>query len=174
MRSVLTGLCLAFAAFVAAAPAAHAQDPDADSPAGTIYEIPLEQGREDAAPPARKGQDKDAGTTQPRTGSSIRSDNGFSSSSTVPGASGSSASGSASSGAKSGDSGDKPSRGDKAEKEKDETETENPEAGIPRGTAATTAPRPASVSRTLLLIGLATGVALALAAIAVRSSGRRR
>jgi hypothetical protein len=52
-----------------------ANDPSADSPSGAIYEIPLEGAREDAAPA------RPAGAVSP-----IRTDNGFSSSSEVPGA----------------------------------------------------------------------------------------
>jgi hypothetical protein len=55
-----------------------ANDPSADSPSGTIYEIPLDDGRADAAP-----RTKGAGSGAPS--SSIRSANGFSSSSQVPG-----------------------------------------------------------------------------------------
>jgi hypothetical protein len=166
MRSVLTAFCAAVAAFALGAPAALAQDdgvhdPPADSPAGTVYEIPLEQGRQDAAPPAG---DRDAGgTATPAPGtSSIRSENGFSSSSTVPGTS-------AAGGGAKGSRGDTPAKDRSKPSGKGE---ENPETGIPRGAAAASAPRPASVPRTLLLIGLAAGVALALAA-AVRSSKQR-
>lgn len=63
-------------------PAASAQlpsDPPADSPSGTVYEIPLDGARRDAAP--RGGGAGGSGTT-----GSIRSENNFGSSSQVPGA----------------------------------------------------------------------------------------
>lgn len=49
-------------------------DPEADSPPGVVYEIPVEKGRRDAAP--RRG-------SEPET--SIRSENNFGTSSEVPG-----------------------------------------------------------------------------------------
>lgn len=55
-----------------------ASDPDADSPSGTIYQIPLDTARDDAKP------DKPSSKTP--TDSPIHSENGFGSSSTVPGA----------------------------------------------------------------------------------------
>jgi hypothetical protein len=88
----------------------HAQqpsvDPDAGSPAGTIYELPLDSARQDAAPkhPPRTRTKHDAGHggaaggsgtnggsgTHPgaatTTSSAIRSENGFGSSDSVPGA----------------------------------------------------------------------------------------
>jgi cobalamin biosynthesis Mg chelatase CobN len=60
-------------------------DPEADSPSGTVYEIPLDSARKDAAP--RRTPDAPAPTPEPTTDpSSIHSENGFGSSSTVPGA----------------------------------------------------------------------------------------
>ena len=71
-------------------------DPEADSPSGVVYEIPAEQGREDAAPKDRTrqsqggrggsqaGGDPSAGGATPET--SIRSENNFGTSSNVPGA----------------------------------------------------------------------------------------
>jgi cobalamin biosynthesis Mg chelatase CobN len=70
--------------------AAHGQDPgandpDADSPSGAIYEIPLDSARKDAAP--RSSPDESAPAPAPtQEPSSIHSENGFGSSSTVPGA----------------------------------------------------------------------------------------
>jgi cobalamin biosynthesis Mg chelatase CobN len=55
-----------------------ANDPDADSPSGAIYEIPLDSARKDAAP--RPSPDEAAPDP-----SSLHSENGFGSSSTVPG-----------------------------------------------------------------------------------------
>jgi hypothetical protein len=56
-------------------------DPSADSPAGSVYEIPLDRARRDAAPRGggRRGFDQ-------ARDSPIRSENGFGSSSTVPAA----------------------------------------------------------------------------------------
>jgi hypothetical protein len=68
---------MAVALWCAPASAQSPEDPSADSPSGTIYEIPLDDGRGDAAP---RGQ---GGTEAPR--SSIHSENGFGSSSNVPG-----------------------------------------------------------------------------------------
>ena len=67
---------------------APASDPEADSPSGTVYELPLERGRQDAAPrrsprrkpPLRSGQGSGGGPV-----SSIRSENQFGSSAQVPG-----------------------------------------------------------------------------------------
>lgn len=84
---------------VAGAPAAVAQaqtappsDPSADSPAGVIYQLPLDTARQDAAPrPGSSGSDGRGGGTATPTGtggplSAIRSENNFGSSSVVPGA----------------------------------------------------------------------------------------
>jgi hypothetical protein len=66
----------------AAAAAAQAQDPRNDpavgSPAGVVYEIPLEAARRDAAPSTR-------GSRSDTVASPIRSENHFGSSSQVPG-----------------------------------------------------------------------------------------
>jgi hypothetical protein len=53
-------------------------DPEPDSPSGTVYELPFDRGRDDAAPRKRGSQDD-------RDRSSIRSENNFGSSTTVPG-----------------------------------------------------------------------------------------
>ena len=81
-------LCLLIAACVAAvlllpgvAGAQSSSDPQASSPSGAIYEIPLEAGRRDAAP---RGSSPSGGGS-PR--STYRSENNFGSSSGVPGAS---------------------------------------------------------------------------------------
>jgi hypothetical protein len=65
------------AALEAGAQDLPSSDPDRGSPSGVIYELPLDTGRQDAAPRTRAG------------GSPIRSENGFGSSSVVPGGSGS-------------------------------------------------------------------------------------
>jgi hypothetical protein len=75
---------LALAALPAAAQAQDpgANDPEAGSPSGAIYEIPLDTARGDAAPRSGDGgADPAAGSDSP-----LRSENGFGSSSEVPGA----------------------------------------------------------------------------------------
>lgn len=79
---------------------APASDPEADSPSGTVYELPLDRGRKDAAPrkrPRRNAAKRPVvgsrrGPAPTRTGdggggtdSPIRSENNFGSSSQVPG-----------------------------------------------------------------------------------------
>jgi hypothetical protein len=66
-------------------------DPEADSPSGVVYEIPAERGRDDAAPNGNGGSqgDRAGGGSTPAGGgseTSIRSENNFGTSSTVPGA----------------------------------------------------------------------------------------
>jgi hypothetical protein len=85
----LLAAVLAVAALPAAARAQSpgANDPEAGSPSGAIYEIPLDTARGDAAP--RSGGSGDAAPPAGGTGapdSPIRSENGFGSSSQVPGA----------------------------------------------------------------------------------------
>jgi len=90
-------------------------DPAADTPAGTVYKLPLDDARGDAAPrrPAGSGSLKngsvsgsgDATTSSPK--SPLRSENGFGSSSIVPGTEDSAgATGGSSKGAKAGSGGD--------------------------------------------------------------------
>ena len=64
---------------------AQADDPEADSPSGVIYEIPLDDARKDAAP-TRPGDGTAGVGAQDGSVSPIRSENGFGSSSNVPGA----------------------------------------------------------------------------------------
>lgn len=71
-------------------------DPAADTPAGTIYKLPLDDARSDAAPrrPAsggslNKGSGSGSGDTTSSARSPLRSENGFGSSSIVPGTEGS-------------------------------------------------------------------------------------
>ena len=97
------GLTTLLVALVPAASPAVAQtgDPAAGSPSGVIYEIPLDNARLDAAPRRRGGNGGGSGgdgsgdgqgtagsESQGGTVSPIRSENGFGSSSTVPGAAG--------------------------------------------------------------------------------------
>lgn len=81
----LVALTFAVAFPAAGAPAQEpTNDPAPGSPSGTIYEIPLDQGRADAAP--RPKPDAEGKATQPENdGSPIRSENNFGSSSEVPG-----------------------------------------------------------------------------------------
>jgi hypothetical protein len=73
---------------LALSPGARAQEsspdpvlPDAGSPPDALYQIPLDTARRDAAPhPGRKEES----TAPDRSGSSIRSENGFGSSTKVP------------------------------------------------------------------------------------------
>ena len=75
-------------------------DPQAESPAGTVYEIPLDDGREDGAPRERAPRAQDPGPSSDLGGaptgdggdSPIRSENNFGSSSRVPGVAGPAAS----------------------------------------------------------------------------------
>lgn len=59
-------------------------DPSAGSPAGSVYELPVDGGRQDAAP---RGGDGGSSTTAglPDEGSLYRSENNFGTSSQVPG-----------------------------------------------------------------------------------------
>jgi len=61
------------------------EDPGANSPAGVIYQIPLDNARRNAAPVLPAGSRASVGT--PGNPSSIHSENGFGSSSHVPGVS---------------------------------------------------------------------------------------
>lgn len=63
-------------------------DPEADTPSGTVYQLPLDDARQDAAPGGGDSSGRD-GTANPEsptgTDSPIRSENHFGSSSSVPG-----------------------------------------------------------------------------------------
>ncbi len=89
--TVRNALVLAIVASVALATTAAARadthDPNAGSPAGTVYEIPLDAARGDAAPGQRGNRRPPAGADRPSGDdpSPIRSENGFGSSSQVPG-----------------------------------------------------------------------------------------
>jgi hypothetical protein len=81
MGNTVKRVLVAVLAATLAAPAtaqAQVNDPEKGSPAGTMYEIPLDTARDDAAPPAA-----DDGGSAPA--SPVRSENGFGSSSEVPG-----------------------------------------------------------------------------------------
>jgi hypothetical protein len=88
----LAMLAHAAAAYGASAPASSS-DPPAGSPAGAVYELPLEQGRADAAPQGSGGTRAIGAETNGRAGTAesdeessfYRSENNFGSSSQVPG-----------------------------------------------------------------------------------------
>ena len=79
----LAAAALGFPA-TATAQGAGPTDPDATSPSGVIYEIPLEGARRDAAPRSGRGGRTRGGGQNP----AFRSENNFGSSSTVPGSQG--------------------------------------------------------------------------------------
>jgi hypothetical protein len=72
--------------------AAAPSDPPAGSPSGAVYELPVERGRNDAAPQGDSGDDDSGGigasgsSPSGGSGSLYRSENNFGSSSQVPGA----------------------------------------------------------------------------------------
>jgi len=136
-------LCLA----LLPAPAAAQEMPSAGSPSGAVYEIPVEGGRDEAAPRAPGG----GGTTAAPAGSAapIRSENGLGSSSVVPGAPAGAAGGEASADPPGGSAGAGDGGG-------------APEASIPPGSAVAAAGSAPSTARTFLLAGLAALVALGL------------
>lgn len=77
----------------ASAQGGRPSDPQADSPAGTVYKIPFDDGRKDGAPRARAPRGEDPSPSSDLGGaatggagdSPIRSENNFGSSSQVPG-----------------------------------------------------------------------------------------
>ena len=175
---------LAAAVALAAAPTvAHAQaptnDPEAGSPSGTIYEIPLDDGRKDAAPTGTGGGGADGAEGGAASGggatggSTIHSENDFGSSSTVPGAEAAPAQGAgpaAMSGTGSRD------RSSGREKRAKSTRDDGLTAAQERAAAAdvaSVAPGP-STSRAALLIGLGIAVAVGLGGAAARLAAGRR
>jgi cobalamin biosynthesis Mg chelatase CobN len=100
--------CIFAIAPVAAQAAGLPSDPDAGSPSGTVYELPLDSARRDAAPrpsQGREGRSQTGSRDGDASGDSpIRSENNFGSSADVPGVDGSgTADGSAGGGSSSGD-----------------------------------------------------------------------
>lgn len=98
----LLGSLLALSASLHA-PTAYAAsgDPPAGSPSGAVYELPLQQGRADAAPKGGGGTGSGGnagGRETGESGSLYRTENNFGSSSQVPGAPGSGGGGGASGG----------------------------------------------------------------------------
>jgi hypothetical protein len=94
MRRICPAL-LVSTVLMAAAPAtsfgqALPSDPEADSPSGVVYELPVDRARNDAAPRGGAGSSdaapEDSGAVAGTTAGSIRSENNFGTSSEVPGA----------------------------------------------------------------------------------------
>lgn len=140
------------------------QDPSPGSPGGTIYEIPLDQGRGDAAPRGggsqgggSGGSGSGAATATPGTSSIRSSDNGSSSTAVVPRTSG-----------KSGDRHKRKSGGGK-----DGAASERaivPPA--PQTQVAAAGSGSPSVKRSVLLIALGAAIAAGLG-LAARQAARR-
>jgi hypothetical protein len=184
VRFDLRLLALVCAALLAPASAsAQSNDPAAGSPSGSIYEIPLEGARSDAAP---------GGSRRGEGSSPIRSENGFGSSPAVPGApetgagdaAGAAAGGSSdvepAGGGTGGDASSGGSGGTSGAGSEDAAGTAPAESDVPEGRqtrdsgavvrqAAGTSP---SVPRALLLVGLGLLVAAGLAA-GIRLADRR-
>jgi hypothetical protein len=163
---------LALATWIAPAAAqAQGNDPAAGSPSGTIYEIPLDSARGDAAP--RDPSASAANADQPSSSSPIHSDdNGFGSSAQVPGAPPAApvkGSGSGSSSGKGGGTAKPPAKREGGEGASSEPAHTNAEALI-RPAARAAAP---SSTRAYALLVFAIGVAVALG-IAGRLAARRR
>jgi hypothetical protein len=191
LRPYVIGVAMLATAVTAPAPAVgQSGDPEQGSPSGVIYEIPLDNARRDAAPKGGAGSGKNGGgqsggqaggsngggsdssgvRTANGTISPIRSENGFGSSSTVPGViaaalvgkskkhGGKSGSGSGKGGNSGGGSGT-PTMTSPAES-----------LGAPK--AATVTPTP-SKSRAYLLLALAVAVAAGIG-VAGRFVARRR
>jgi hypothetical protein len=169
-------VALALAVVSPASAAAQSGDPAQDSPSGVIYEIPLDDARQDAAPGRGSGGGASAGSegAQGGTVSSIHSENGFGSSSTVPGA----ATGAVAKGT-SGGKRDKGRGGKRAKSGSGAGETSTQPTGRTPAAAAESlgAPRSAAVapskSRAYLLLLLALAVAAGLG-VAGRYMARRR
>jgi hypothetical protein len=143
-----------------------ANDPQAGSPAGTIYQIPLDTARRDAAPRGRHGSGAGADPSPIRS-----ADNGFGSSAQVPGTGSSGGAGTAA-GSSSAAGGEPSGSGSKGSSSAHTSST--------RGASAREAliqpavrPSPPSSVRTYLLIAIGIAVALALGA-AARVAARNR
>lgn len=175
----------ALALFVA--PVARAQDPVSPdptrgSPSGTIYEIPVDSGRHDAAPRPKDshGDQPTGGTTTPASGgdaaapdaqgdSPIHSDNGFGTSSVVPGATSPATPGAQK---KSKQAGTAKRRADKRKqgtKQRDVSESQIPAGQKVTASAGSSPSLPRSYL--LLALGVALGIVLAVAA---RLASRQR
>jgi hypothetical protein len=167
-------VALALAVVSPASAAAQSGDPAQDSPSGVIYEIPLDDARQDAAPGRGSGGGASAGSegAQGGTVSSIHSENGFGSSSTVPGAAAGAVAKRTSGGKR-----DKGGGGKRAKSGSGAGETQ-PDGRTPAAAAESIgAPRSAAVApskaRAYLLLLLALAVAAGLG-VAGRYMARRR
>jgi hypothetical protein len=186
--STLAATLLAVTGIAPGAALAQATDPDADSPSGVIYEIPLESARDDAAPrgdgsggtQAGKGESGTPASSVPAEGqdpeSSIHSENGFGSSSEVPGAS---AEASGTQGNGDGNAGGKTDAGDGADGTGGEAGgatgpgTGAADAAAEKAIRAAKVSSPPSTGRAGLLIVLAVAAAAGLG-FAGRQSLRKR
>jgi hypothetical protein len=150
------GACLA-AAFLlpAGASAQSSSDPEATSPSGTIYEIPLDTARQQAAPRRSPSGDGagESGVQSSQEGSTFRSENNFGSSNEVPGAS---------------DTSSKPSSDSKSRSRDQLADASAP----PKAAADTASSDGPSAGDVILLLVLLLGVALATVTLAIRA--RRR
>jgi hypothetical protein len=179
MRRVLFSLAAVTAAAALAPSTALAQsnDPSVGSPSGTIYEIPLDSARNDAAPRTRGGGSSPSPTGGQGAGagssasSPIHSDNGFGSSSQVPGASGGGGgSGSNGTGGGGGGGGGAGTSGKGSAGADSARVPQTASEALISPTAQAAAP---SSTRAYILLGLAALVAVALG-IASRLAARRR
>jgi hypothetical protein len=195
LRPHAVGLAVLLVCITAPAPAgAQSGDPEEGSPSGVIYEIPLDNARRDAAPTHHGGGSKgsnggsssaqggaDGGVrTAKGTISPIRSNNGFGSSSIVPGAvaavagaatgGGGKGSGGGGKGSGGGGKGSGSASGSSGGGKTQVMTSPSESLGPPK--AATVAATP-SKSRAYWLLGLALAVAAGLG-IAGRYVARRR
>jgi hypothetical protein len=156
-------VALLVGAAVAVPPPASAQveDPDAGSPSGTVYEIPLEDGRGDAAP-----RDPKPGTAGTPASPIHTEDNGFGSSSTVPGTAPQTPAPPA---GQSGAAAPDPTAGPGANRQPEDAQSEIQKGDVVRQTADASP----SLGRAGLLLGLGVLVAAGLA-VAVRLVSRQR
>jgi hypothetical protein len=156
---------------------AQADDPEADSPSGVIYEIPLDNARKDAAPTGPGDGTAGAGA-QGGSASPIRSENGFGSSSTVPGAvAGGSTAKKAPSGTRSDDDQERTASGTGGDGEGAQRQAGTPGSAAKAAAESLDGARSATVtpskSRTYMLLALALLVAAGLG-VAGRYVARRR
>jgi hypothetical protein len=165
----VVAVLVAAAGIAPAGALAQGNDPGSGSPSGTIYEIPLDSARADAAPRDSPGSSGTAGASATQAtspSSSIHSENGFGSSTQVPGA----PAGSGTGAAKATTADARARRGASATGQgAKRLAAPNGEALI-RPAARAAAP---SSTRAYVLLVLAAGVAVGLGA-AARLAARRR
>jgi hypothetical protein len=163
---LLIGGCLAAALLLPAGAAGQSSsDPEATSPSGTIYQIPLDTARGEAAPRHAPSGDGGGGggSGSAQGGSNYRSENNFGSSSEVPGAPGEdgSASGQRSSDNSSGEG-----------KSRELANSSSPSGGLPNATSDPADSGGPSAGGIVLLLVLLFAVALATVTLAIKA--RRR